>query len=262
MTLRQAQDKLRRQEGGALRDALATLDDDYDFAAWHWQPQTPPDYVCISAVLVQHTVWRNVERALANLNAANGRAPTLAVVHRTSEARLAELIRPAGTQRVKARRLLALARLAEGHGGIDSLLAIRTEELRPLLLETHGIGPETADAILLYAAGRPVFQVDAYAIRIITRLGLGLADDAADGGRGIHTYDAWQRWLQQELPPAVDSYRRAHALLVLHGKERCRSRPRCEGCCLLERCAEGLRQTHVSNASFSRTGGRASIPTR
>ncbi len=241
--------------GGSLRDALTVLDATYDYAAWHWQPHSPPDYVCISAVLVQHTAWRNVEHALVNLDSAG--ASSLDAIASMPETRLTELIRPAGTQRVKARRLLALAQLSEDHGGIDALLSLPTGALRPLLLATHGIGPETADAILLYAAGRAVFQVDAYAIRIVTRLGLGVGGESSNNGPGIHTYDAWQRRLQEELPPEVDGYRRAHALLVLHGKERCQPRPRCEGCCLADRCAEGQ-----SRAGSSHASGRASIPKR
>ncbi len=215
-----------------LRNVLGLLDSAYDFDAWHWQPETSPDYICISAVLVQHTSWGNVERAVAALNAAG--ACSLAAIDQLAEQELSSLIRPAGTQRMKARRLRSLACLASERGGLPSLLSLPAGELRPLLLATHGIGPETADAILLYAAGHAVFQIDAYTVRIMRRLGLGPEKDG---------YDAWQRWFQQALPADVDAYRRGHALLVLHGKERCRPQPRCDGCCLLEVCPTGREAT-------------------
>ena len=214
-----------------LQAILSRLDAAYDFDGWHWQAHTSPDYVCISAVLVQHTAWANVERALARLQAAG--ACSLDSLRKLPEAELAELVRPAGTQQTKARRLQALARLAAEHGGLDRLLALSTEELRARLLDTYGIGPETSDAIVLYAAGRPVFQVDAYAKRIFRRLGLGPERDG---------YESWQRWFEEALPPDVETYRRYHGLIVLHGKETCRPRPRCAGCCLLDLCPAGREQ--------------------
>jgi len=214
--------------GAVVRDVLRRLDGAYDYSDWHWQPDTAPDYVCISAVLVQHTNWANVERALERLRAAE--ALSLAAIARLDEAALAELIRPAGTPIVKARRLLAFARLAADAGGLEPLLALPAGELRDRLLATPGLGPETADAILLYAAGRPVFEVDAYTVRIFRRLGFGAERDG---------YDAWQRWFESALPPDLETYRRYHGLLVLHGKRTCRPQPQCEGCCLREVCATG-----------------------
>jgi len=233
-----------------LSAIFARLDAAYDYAGWHWQPHTAPDYVCISAVLVQHTNWTNVERAIDRLRDA-GEVSLDAIADLPEEA-LAELVRPAGTPVVKARRLRALARLAHEHGGLDALLALPAARLRDKLLATHGIGPETADAILLYAAGRPVFEVDAYTVRLFRRLGLGPE---------ANTYDAWQRWFEEALrarsPPAplprggrgvaagrgeganTETYRRCHGLIVLHGKQTCRPKPRCAGCCLLDVCPTG-----------------------
>lgn len=221
-----------------LEKVLARLDAAYDFDGWHWQPHTPAAYVCIGAVLVQHTAWANVERALARLQAAE--ACSLEAALGLSEEALAELVRPAGTPLTKARRLHALARLAAEHGGLDRLLALPADELRPRLLATFGIGPETADAILLYAAGRAVFEVDAYTLRIFRRLGLG-----PEGDR----YQAWQRWFEEALPPELDTYRRYHGLIVLHGKQTCRPRPRCEGCCLLDLCPTGRERVGVTAPS-------------
>ncbi len=213
-----------------LQHVFDLLDAAYDYSAWHWQPETSRDYVCISAVLVQHTSWSNVEQALAHLEEAG--ALSLEAVHGMPHGRLAELVRPAGMPDTKAERLLAFAQLAADHGGLAGLLALATAELRERLLATRGIGPETADAILLYAAGRPTFVVDAYARRISSRIGLG-----PEGDR----YDVWQSWFQDTLPGDANAYARYHGLFVLHGKQTCRPQPRCTGCCLVEVCAEGQR---------------------
>ncbi len=211
-----------------LKRVFERLDEAYDYSAWHWQPDTSRDYVCIGAVLVQHTNWSNVEQALARLEKAG--ALSLGAIDRMPPGRLARLVRPAGTPDTKAQRLLALARLAGDHGGLAKLLSRPADELRERLLATRGIGPETADAILLYAAARPTFVVDAYARRISSRLGLG-----PDGDR----YDVWRDWFQNALQADVEAYQRYHGLFVLHGKQTCRPRPRCAGCCLVDVCAEG-----------------------
>jgi endonuclease-3 related protein len=214
----------------ALDRVFDRLENAYDYAAWHWQPNTSQDYVCISAILVQHTNWSNVDQALARLDEAG--ALSLDTIQNRPPAELARLIRPAGTPDTKAQRLLALAALAAEHGGLAKLLSQPTDELRDLLLATNGIGPETADAILLYAAGRPTFVVDAYARRISSRLGIGPGGDR---------YEVWQAWFQNALPADAAAYQRYHGLLVLHGKHTCRPRPRCAACCLLDVCAEGQR---------------------
>jgi endonuclease-3 related protein len=195
---------------------------------WHWRADSDWFEVCVGAVLVQHTAWANVERALARLREA-GAFSLQAVVSLTEEG-LADLVRPAGMALQKARRLKAFAALVERHGGAQGLLALPTDELRAALLGTYGVGPETADAILLHAACRPVFVIDAYTVRLFRRLGLG-----PEGNR----YDTWQRWFQERLPEDRELYRRYHAAIVLHCKETCRARPRCAGCCLLEVCATG-----------------------
>ncbi|MCH7580750.1 MAG: endonuclease III domain-containing protein, partial [Chloroflexi bacterium] len=142
-----------------LRRVFDRLEKAYDFSAWHWQPETSQDYVCISAVLVQHTSWSNVEQALARLEEMG--VLSLNAILGMTPARLARLVRPAGTPDTKAQRLLALARLAADHGGLAKLLSQPAAELRERLLATRGIGPETADAILLYATARPTLLVDA-----------------------------------------------------------------------------------------------------
>jgi endonuclease-3 related protein len=197
---------------------------------WHWRADSDWFEVCAGAILVQHTAWANVERALARLREAG--ALSLEAVVSLAEEELAELVRPAGMPLQKARRLKAFAALVERHGGGEGLFSLPTGQLRAALLATHGIGRETADAVLLHAARRPVFVVDAYTVRLFRRLGLG-----PEGSR----YDTWQRWFQERLPADRELYRRYHAGIVLHCKETCRARPRCAGCCLLDMCPTGLR---------------------
>ena len=196
---------------------------------WHWRADSAWFEVCVGAILVQHTAWANVERALARLSEA--RALSLQAVVSLAEEELAELVRPAGMPLQKAKRLKAFAALVERHGGVEGLVALPTDQLRAALLATYGVGRETADAVLLHAAGRPVFVVDAYTMRLFHRLGLG-----PEGSR----YDTWQRWFQERLPEDRDLYRSYHAAIVLHCKDTCRARPRCPGCCLLDVCATGL----------------------
>jgi endonuclease-3 related protein len=196
---------------------------------WHWRADSDWFEVCVGAILVQHTAWANVEKALGRLRDAG--AFSLEAVVSLSEEELAELVRPAGMPLQKAKRLKAFAALVERQGGAEGLFSLPTDQLRAALLATHGIGRETADAVLLHAAGRSVFVVDAYTVRLFRRLGLG-----PEGSR----YDTWQRWFQKHLPEDRELFRRYHAAIVLHCKETCRARPRCPGCCLLEVCPTGL----------------------
>ncbi len=232
----------------ALKAIFARLDAAYDYEGWHWQPDTSPEYISISAVLVQHTNWSNVERALAQLKAAD--ACSLEALLKLKEGELAGLVRPAGMPLTKARRLRSLAGLADEHGGLPRLLALPVDELRSRLLATNGIGPETADGIILYAAGRAVFQVDAYTVRLFRRLGQGPKSDR---------YSTWQRWFEEALPADARMYQRYHGLIVLHGKETCRPRPRCAGCSLLDMCPTG-REREARPPRAGRSGGGAPRP--
>jgi endonuclease-3 related protein len=203
----------------------------------HWWPGDSPFEVIVGAILTQQTAWANVEKALANLLAANVLSPD--GIRATSEGELAALIRPSGFYRGKARKLKAFVALLDDRfgGDLDSLLAAPGDELRAALLDTHGIGPETADSILLYAAGRPYFVIDAYARRIFSRLGLTPERD---------TYDAWQRLFTRELPPDAALFNEYHALIVEHAKRTCRTVPLCEVCSLLDVCPAGRAASSIS----------------
>ena len=175
----------------------------------------------MGAVLTQHTAWTNAARAVATLRARRLLRPRrLAAL---GETEIAGAIRAAGTPRVKARRLGALTRwLLDRFGG--AFAPLRRLPLAPLrreLLAVPGIGPETADAILLYAAARPVFVADAYARRVLVRHRL------LRRGAG---YDEARAFLEARLPSDPVLFNEFHALLVRVGKTHCRTVPRCEGC--------------------------------
>lgn len=197
-------------------DALAV-----HFGPTDWWPGETPFEIAVGAILTQNTAWTNVERAIANLKAANALDPG-ALLALTDDA-VHELVRPAGFFRVKATRLKHFCRhLVDRYGGDMARLAARPmPDLREELLSLHGIGPETADDILLYACKKPVFVVDAYTRRIFSRHGLCRPDIG---------YDALQELFEAHLPRDVHVYSEYHGLIVFAGKEFCRRRPRCEGC--------------------------------
>lgn len=186
-----------------------------------WWPGESPLEVMLGAVLVQNTSWRNVERALENLRNANYFCvEKLAAVDRE---KLAELIRPAGYYRIKAKRLQRLMQFVENHyaGSIDAMHRAEPDALREQLLSVHGIGPETADSILLYALEKPVMVVDTYTLRVFARHGW-VAHQA--------NYAELQARLGSDLPREAAVYNELHALLVKVGQQHCRKKPLCDGC--------------------------------
>lgn len=189
----------------------------------------------VGAVLVQNTAWRNVEPAIAALEVQGLLEPDALVA--SSLQGIEQQIRPSGTFRVKARRLMALATFVVENGGLDSLARRTTEELRAELLGVHGIGEETADAILCYAFDRACFVLDAYTRRICKRLGLFTGET---GDSEIRDY------FRRTLLDDHEVYGECHALIVAHAKAHCRARPACTGCPLGDVCA--------SNRPRSRTG--------
>ncbi|MPZ49184.1 MAG: hypothetical protein GEU75_07775 [Dehalococcoidia bacterium] len=211
-----------------LLDAHERLAAYYEIDRWHWREATPSLDICLGAILVQHTSWVNVEKALANLRAAG--AMSLGVIEALEEEKLALLIRPVGTPLTKARRLQVFAALVRQAGGFEALFAMPADELRALLLSTPGIGPETADVILLYGARAPAIVHDAYTARLLRRLGVGPVRDR---------YNDWRAWLDEHLPPDAVYRRQHHAAIVIHCKELCRVRPKCGVCPLLDVCLFG-----------------------
>lgn len=203
----------------------------------HWWPAESPFEVLIGAVLVQNTAWGNAVKAIDRLREADLLEPRALLAVGPEE--LEELIRPAGYYRVKARRLRNLLEfLVEGFdGSLDAMFAVAISELRPALLGVNGVGPETADSILLYAAGLPTFVVDAYTHRVLARHGWIEFD--AD-------YHTIQEHFQSSLEPDVPLYNEYHALLVRVGKLHCGKRPKCEGCPLAELLPEGGALEHPS----------------
>ncbi|NKN33303.1 endonuclease [Marichromatium bheemlicum] len=179
----------------------------------------------VGAILTQNTSWRNVERALDQLRTETTlSAEALLALEPT---RLAELLRPSGYYNVKARRLLAFCKRYRQIGEFDALAALATPALREWLLAIPGVGPETADDILLYAFARPVFVVDAYTRRLCARLGWLNGDE---------DYETIRHGFEEALPSDVALFQEYHALIVAHAKHVCRVRPNCTDCALRTPC--------------------------
>jgi endonuclease-3 related protein len=193
-----------------------------------WWPAESAFEVCVGALLTQNTSWTNVVRALAVLRERG--LLSFEELDRLSVRKLAPLIRSSGTFNVKARRLRALLDfLGSEYGGhVERMADEPADTLRAKLLGVAGIGPETADAIALYAAGAPLFVVDAYTRRLFARLGLL-------SGRG--GYAEVQALFHAHLPRDAGLFADYHALIVEHAKAVCRKRPRCSECVLRRRCA-------------------------
>ena len=193
----------------------------------HWWPADDPFEVIVGAILTQSAAWANVEQALSQLKAAIPLTP--AALRNLPLDRLATLIRPCGYYNAKAMKLRAFVeRLGSRHDdNLDQLFALESVDLRQELLSIHGIGEETADSIILYAAKKPVFVIDAYTRRIMGRLGLAPESDS---------YSAFQRLFAENLPHEEGLFNEYHALLVRHAKEVCRKSPRCPLCCLSSIC--------------------------
>lgn len=196
----------------------------------HWWPGDGPFEVIVGAILTQNTNWSNVEKALASLRAAD--VWSFTAIRRTDRESLADLIRSSGYFNQKARKLHGFATLVENdfHGRLDQLLDLPMDELRPKLLGIWGIGEETADDIVLYAANKPSFVIDTYTRRIVDRLGWRV-----EGNK----YRDYQSLFVDRLPTDAPLYNEFHALLDEHAAGVCRPTPKCEGCCLREMCATG-----------------------
>ncbi|MBM2824603.1 MAG: endonuclease [Dehalococcoidales bacterium] len=192
-----------------------------------WWPAESPFEVMVGAILTQSAAWRNVEKAIANLKSAGALTP--GALRQLSLSELAALVHPCGYYNAKARKLKSLVDwLGESYSDdLGRLFAGDIAQLRRELLAVHGIGPETADSIILYAANKPSFVIDAYTRRIIERIGL-----APDGD----SYAAYQFLFMNNLPADTGLFNEYHALLVRLGKDVCRKQPLCRQCCLAGLC--------------------------
>lgn len=214
-----------RMGQGMVRTVYARLRARFGHAGW-WPGRTAFE-VCAGAILVQNTAWPNAEKALSSLR-RSGRL-SYRGLRDLSPAQIAPLIRSAGTFNVKARRLAAFVWFlgAEYRGRVSAMATESVEALRRKLLTVNGIGPETADCIVLYAARLPRFVVDAYTRRVFSRLGL-LA--------GGESYQEVQRFFMDRLPQDVGLWGDYHGQIVRLAKDFCRPRPHCHTCPLGDVC--------------------------
>ena len=194
----------------------------------HWWPGDTPFEIMVGAVLTQNTAWTNVEKAIANLVAHDKLSPEEIIAAHNDH--LANWLRPSGYFNVKAERLKNFCRWYVEAGGFNALSKHDTATLRDSLLTINGVGPETADDILLYAFDRPVFVIDAYTRRLFSRLGLIAGDEA---------YEDLRLACEDRLGSDAGLYNEFHALIVFHAKTVCRVRPLCGNCLLREFCPAG-----------------------
>jgi endonuclease-3 related protein len=215
-------------EQETLRDIYERLFDAY--GPQHWWPGDSAFEIIVGAILTQSASWTNVEKALAKLKIAGALSPE--GIGGLPVGKLAELIQSSGYYNAKARKLKAfVALLNERFGGdLEGMLATPAEALRAGLLSTYGIGPETADSIILYAARQPVFVIDAYTRRTLLRLSIVPESD---------TYEGWQQLFTRGLPTDAELFNEYHALIVRHGKDVCRRTPLCGRCPLVVVCPIG-----------------------
>ena len=194
-----------------------------------WWPGDSPLEVIVGAVLVQNTAWRNVEKAIENLREAA--ALSLEALHSVRQEDLEELVRPAGYYRMKSRRLKNLIDyIVNEYGDLEWMFSQPLDVLREGLLGVNGIGPETADSILLYAGEMPSFVVDTYTARVLTRH--GWIEPEAD-------YHQIKEHFESNLASDVALFNEYHALLVRVGHLHCRKTPKCEECPLQDLLPEG-----------------------
>jgi len=188
--------------------------------------------ICVGAILTQNTAWKNVEKALYNLNL--NKALNINKVSSIKTEHLSELIRPSGYYNQKTIRLKIFASYIQNEygGKIANFFNKKTDVLRKELLKIYGIGPETADSMLLYAANKPVFVVDAYSVRIGSRIGWF----SSLRGRNQKNYENIQSCFYKALPRSLKIYNEFHALLVELGKNYCRKKPLCSNCPVKSLC--------------------------
>jgi len=195
----------------------------------HWWPAEDAFEIIVGALLMQQTAWRNVHAAIGNLKTAG-----LLDINALASARVdvvRERVRVAGLYRTKPSNLRNFCRhvVEQSGGDLSKYFDRPTEVVRADLLAQDGVGPETADSILLYAGGHPVFVIDAYTLRIGRRIGFLESDE----------YGPAQRYFERHVPRDVATYREYHALLVAHAKALCRPKPACGECPVRSFCDFG-----------------------
>ena len=211
-----------------------------EYGPQHWWPAKTPFEVIVGAILTQSAAWTNVEKAIVNLKSAEALSPL--ALRRLPLSEVARLIHPSGYYNAKALKLKSFAHWLGKHhdDNLSQLFAVNTDHLRQQLLSVHGIGLETADSIILYAAEKPIFVIDAYTRRIVNRI--GLTPDS-------QSYAAYQALFMDNLSPETQLFNEYHALLVCLGKNVCRSRPLCQQCCLNNICQTYFSLDAVSKVS-------------
>jgi len=213
----------------ALRQALLNIYHQLmaRYGPQYWWPAPEPFEIIVGAILTQSAAWGNVEKAIANLKSAGALSPS--ALRQLPLTELARLIHPCGYYNAKALKLKSFVHWLGEHynDNLSKLFAHDIDYLRPQLLSVHGIGPETADSIILYAANKPIFVIDAYTRRIINRIGLAPAGNS---------YSAYQALFMDNLPTDTRLFNEYHALLVRLAKEVCRRHPFCPQCCLNDSC--------------------------
>lgn len=206
----------------------------------HWWPADSPFEVMVGAILTQNTNWKNVETAIANLKAHQ--MLDCELIASSNLQQLGNIIRASGFYMQKARYLQQFSLFYYNNGKHKGLLKWPTSILRNRLLAVNGVGPETADSILLYALDKPVFVVDAYTKRLFVRLGhfnheLG--------------YDSIQHYFQQRLPESLPVFQEFHALIVEHAKRFCKTKPMCNDCPIAGECPTASSDTEVKSLQYA-----------
>ncbi|NJD56029.1 MAG: endonuclease III domain-containing protein [Nitrospirae bacterium] len=191
------------------------------FGPQHWWPGETPLEIAVGAILTQNTNWKNVEKAIQNLK--TNKVLSARALHTIDPAALASLIRPAGYYHVKTGRLKNFIGflVAEYRGSVKLMARETLPVIRNKLLSVNGIGQETADSMLLYALGLPVFVIDAYTKRILSRHGI-LGHDLP--------YATYQHLFHSGIRNNVRLFNEYHALLVRLAKDFCRTTPCCNRC--------------------------------
>ena len=213
-----------------LHQMFEILNVSYDASDW-WQEESPLEVIC-GAILVQNTTWGNAYTALTQL--IKSEKLCINQINEIEIVELEQLIRSSGTYKAKAQTLKGLAELIVNtdEGTLDAFLKIKTSDLKTALISVKGIGDETADDIILYAARRPVFVIDKFTKRILSRYGLTPTRNS---------YRSWQEFLHGNIEEDTLKFQRFHAFLVMLAQQSCKTKPQCSTCVLKERCLTGCK---------------------